>query len=347
MVALDDGRFAAETGLHHVGIDGALSQEIHGTDLFGLLFKDADEFLTDDLTLALRLGDARQLAQEAGTGIDAADIHVELVLHDLLHLIALVLAQQTVIHKDTGQLIAHGTLQQGRGHGAVHAAGQGQQHTAAADLAAALGHSLLQIVGHGPLPLEAADAVQEVLQNLLAVLGVQHLGVELHAVQVLLGAAHSGVPAAVSMSDGTETRGQLLHLHAVAHPAHGGLRHVLEQGGDVVGQLDLAVLAGLGLAALTAQQVHHQLLAVADAQHGDAHLEQGLVHHGGVGLEHGGRAAGEDKGVRRKGADLLHGGAEGLDLAVHAALADAAGHQQVVLAAEVQNQNLLHISYPP
>ena len=114
-----------------------------------------------------------------------------------------------------------------------------------------------------------------------------------------------------------------------------------------MGQLDLAVLAGLGLAALTAQQVHHQLLAVADAQHGDAHLKQGLVHHGGVGLEHGGRAAGEDKGVRPEGADLLRGGAEGLDLAVHAALADAAGHQQVVLAAEVQNQNLLHISYPP
>ena len=38
---------------------------------------------------------------------------MELVGHDLLHLIALVLPQQTVIHEDTGQLIAHGTLQQG------------------------------------------------------------------------------------------------------------------------------------------------------------------------------------------------------------------------------------------
>ena len=71
-------------------------------------------------------------------GVDPANVHMELVRHDLLHLIALVLAQQTVIHEDTGQLIAHGTLQQGGGHGAVHAAGQSQQHTAAADLGPAL-----------------------------------------------------------------------------------------------------------------------------------------------------------------------------------------------------------------
>ena len=84
---------------------------------------------------------------------------MELVGHDLLHLIALVLPQQTVIHEDTGQLIAHGTLQQGGGHGAVHAAGEGQQHTAAADLGPALRHGLLQIGRHGPLGGEAADTV--------------------------------------------------------------------------------------------------------------------------------------------------------------------------------------------
>jgi hypothetical protein len=61
---------------------------------------------------------------------------VELVLHDLLHLVALVLPQQTVIHKDARQLIAHGALQQRGGNGAVHAAGQCQQHAPAADLAA-------------------------------------------------------------------------------------------------------------------------------------------------------------------------------------------------------------------
>ena len=49
------------------------------------------------------------------------------------------------------------------------------------------------------------------------------------------------------------------------------------------------------------------------------------------------KAAGENDGVRGKGTDLIHGHAEGLDLAVYAALTDAASHQQVVLAAEIQH----------
>ena len=170
---------------------------------------------------------------------------------------------------------------------------------------------------------------------------------ELHAVELLVGALHRCVKAALSGADDLEAGRQALHLDAVAHPVDGLLRHIVKQRRFLVGQLHLAVFAGLCLAALAAQQVHHQLLAIADAQHGDAHLEQCLVHHGGVGLEHGGGAAGEDQRVRREGADVLHAQAIGLDLAVYAALADAPRHQQVILPAEVQNQDLFHVSYPP
>ena len=51
--------------------------------------------------------------------------------------------------------------------------------------------------------------------------------------------------------------------------------------------------------------------------------------------------------VRREGADLVHRHAVGLNLAVDAALTDAAGDQQVILPAEVQNQNFFHLSRPP
>ena len=272
---------------------------------------------------------------------------MELVLHHLLHLIALVLAQQAVIHKDAGQLIAHGALQQRSGHGAVHAAGQRQQHAAIADLTAALDHRFLHIGGHGPLRAEAADGIEEVFQDLGAVLSMQHLGVELHAVELLVGALHRRVKAALGGADDLEAGRHALHLHAVAHPVDSRLRYVSKQRRRLVGQLHLAVFTGLRLAALAAQQVHHQLLAVADAQHRDAHFKQSLVHHGSVGLKHGGGAAGKDQRVGSESADLLHGHAEGLDLAVHAALTDAACHQQVILAAEVQNQNFLHVSRPP
>ena len=111
-----------------------MGQEVHRADLLGLFLKDPDEFLADDLPLVLRLGNASQLAQEARSRVDAAYIHMELVLHHLLHLVSLVLPQQSVVHKNARQLIAHRPLQKRCRHRTVHAAGQGQKHLAVADL---------------------------------------------------------------------------------------------------------------------------------------------------------------------------------------------------------------------
>ncbi len=345
MVALDDGALAAQAAFHHVGVDGALGQELHLADLLGLSLEDADELLADDLALALRLGDTGELLQETVLGVDTAHVHVELAGHDLLHLVAFILAQEAVVHEDAGQLIAHGPLQKRGGHGAVHAAAEGQQDPAIADLGAALGDGLVHVGGHCPLPLEAADAVQEVLQNLPAVLSMHHLRVELHAVEPLFAVLHSGVTAAGAGGDDAEAGSGALHLHAVAHPVDRRLRYTGKQGRvPGVVQLRLAVLPRVRPAAGAAQQVHHQLHAVADAQHGDAHFKESLIHHGSALVKHGGGAAGEDQGVGGKGTHLVQGDAVGFDLAVHAALADAAGDQQVVLAAKIQDQNTLHAS---
>ena len=230
MVTLDDGAFAAQTRLYHIGIDRTLCQKIYRADLLGLFLKHADKLLADDLAFALRLGDTGQLGQKARPGVDTADIHMELVLHHLLHLIALILAQQTVIHKDTRQLIAHGALQQGSRHRAVHAAGQGQQHTAIADLAAALGHRLLHIGGHGPLGRETANGIQKVLQDLGTILGMQHLGVKLHAIELLIRTLHRRMQAALCGTDDLKAGRQTLHLHAMAHPVNGLFRHMIKQG---------------------------------------------------------------------------------------------------------------------
>ena len=74
VVALDRGRFAAEAGLDHVGVNRALCQKVHSTDLFGLILKDADELLADDLALALGGVLTSQLLVEAVTGIDASSL---------------------------------------------------------------------------------------------------------------------------------------------------------------------------------------------------------------------------------------------------------------------------------
>ena len=273
---------------------------------------------------------------------------MELLGHDALDHVALILAQQAVVDEDARQLVADRALQQRRRDGAVHAAGERQQHLAAADSAAAVLHGLLQIRRHRPLRGEAADLIQKVFQDVGAVDRVQHLGVELHAIELLLLALHRRVGAARGGADDLEPGAERADLHAVAHPIDCLFGHAVEERGvAAMGQLDLAVFARLGAAALAAQQVDHQLQPVADAEHRHTQLENRGIDHRRALFKHGGGAAGEDQRVRREGADLVHRHAVGLNLAVDAAFTDAAGDQQVILPAEVQNQNFFHLRYPP
>ena len=98
VMALDGGRFAAEAALDHVGVNRALGQEVHSTDLFCLILEHADEFFTDDFALALGGILTGQLLIETIAGVDADKVDVELaaLAKDLADLLALVLAQQTV-----------------------------------------------------------------------------------------------------------------------------------------------------------------------------------------------------------------------------------------------------------
>ena len=347
VVALDNDALAANAGFHHVGVDGALREEIDAAELFGLRFKDADELLADDLALALRLGDAGELGEKTLLCVHAHDAHAEAVVHGALDLIALVLAQQAVVDKDAGELLADRAVEERGGHGAVHAAGEGQQHLAAADLGADLLNGLADVIRHAPLGGKAADLIEKVLQNFGAVDGVQHLGMELHAVELLFRVLDSGVGAARGVRDGAEAGGKALDLDAVAHPVDARrLDAVEQQTRAVVRQLHLAILADLGSAAGAAELMDHQLLTVADAENGQAQLENGVVERGGVRLKHRRGAAGEDDGGGVKSADVVHRHGVGLDLAVDAAFTHAARDEQIVLPAEIQYQYLFHLSRP-
>ena len=98
-----------------------------------------------------------------------------------------------------------------------------------------------------------------------------------------------------------------------------------------------------GLGDDTAQGVGHQLAAVANAQHGDAHFKNLLGQGRGAFCVNAVGAAGKDDADGVKGPDGLHGGlAGGMDLAVHVTFPHPAGNELVVLTAEVQDQNFLH-----
>ncbi len=136
MVRLDDVGLAGfgGGGLDHIGVDGALGQPVDVADLGGFLVEHIDKGVADNLALFLRIGDALQLAQEHHLRIRPDHFHAHVAGEHVHHLLTFILAQQAVVDKYTGQLVADGPVQQGRHHRRVHTAGQPQQYLVAAHL---------------------------------------------------------------------------------------------------------------------------------------------------------------------------------------------------------------------
>ena len=107
VMGLDHCGFTAQSALYHIGIDGSLYEEIHGTDLLRLFLKYTDELFADDLSLMLRLGYTCQFAIETFLRIHTDEMQVIIAIRseDCLYFIALVLTEQAVIYEDAGQLL--------------------------------------------------------------------------------------------------------------------------------------------------------------------------------------------------------------------------------------------------
>ncbi len=308
----------------------------------------ADELLADDLALALRLGDACQLAEVALTGIHADKVDIKVRVAGAEHcadFFLLVLAQQAVVHEHAGQLLAHGLCQHGGQHGRIHAAGQCTQHLAVADLLAQSLDVVLHEGVHLPVAGAAADVVHEVVQHLLALGSVQHFRVELDRIQALLSVLCRCHRAVDRVGRDLEAGRSLLDVVIVAHPADRGGLNIREHLAAVVHEdLSLAVLALRCAADVTAQQMHHQLAAVADAQHRHAPVEDLGVDRGGILQIDAVGAAGEDDALGVLRLDDRQIGFIGIDFTVDIVLADAARDQLIVLAAKVQHDDsfMLH-----
>ena len=185
-----------------------------------------------------------------------------------------------------------------------------------------------------------AHAVEEALEEVAAPLGVDHLGVELHAVDGPLGVVEGGHRGVVTGGRGHEPRRDGGDGVGVAHPHLGVGRPVHEQrgtGGD--GQGRPAVLAPTGARHLAGQLPGEQLGPVADAQDGDPGVIDGRVDRWRGRLVDGLRAAREDDPLRSVGQQVLGRGRVGHDLGVDVGLTDPAGDQLRVLGAEVDDQD--------
>ena len=222
VVGLDVRGARSPAGLDDVGVERALHEEgdlvavVAGTaspedlGLGGL--EDPDELAADDLALLLRVGDPGERLEELLLGVDDLELDAGRGHEVALDLLGLALAHQPVVDVHAGQPVADRALHDRRRDRGVDAAGEPADRLAAvADLGADRLDLLLDDVDHRPGRPAAGDVEQEVLEHLLAVLGVQHLGVPLHAGQ-------AAVDVLERRDRGGRGRGE--HVEAVRRGGH-------------------------------------------------------------------------------------------------------------------------------
>ena len=183
VVALDLGG-AGGARLDDVGVERALDQELGVLDAAGDALEDADEQLADGLALVLGVGDALELLEVAVGGAHVDELDALVALEGLDDLLALAEAHEPGVDEHAGQLGPDGLVHERGGHGGVDAAGEGADDLGVADLLADEVDLGVDDRAHDPRRRAAAHVVEQVLEHGLAVGRVDHLGVELHGVDL-------------------------------------------------------------------------------------------------------------------------------------------------------------------
>ena len=301
--------------LDHVRVERALRQKLrlraqplgHG---LGRPLEHLDERPADELPLPLRVLDVFQRVHERVGRVDDDEVDVEVLAEGGLDLLTLVFAQQPVVDEHAGQLIANRFVQQHRRDGRIDAAREAEDDVVAADRLADLGFLLFDERRRRPVAAAPADPEHEVLHELAPVLGVDDLGVELHAVDRAVFGGYGGDRRVLRMRDRVKTVGQRGEVVAVAHPDRRTVGDVGEESSLVVhDEMRAAELTAFGALDAAAEFVGNRLKAVADPEHRHRlavvlQTEHGRVEPGRAVVVDRARAAGEDDALRAEGGDL-------------------------------------------
>jgi len=120
VVGLDDGGGTLEgNALDHVGIEGALPEELRPGDLPRRLLEDADEQLSDDLPFPLGVLDPLQRGEEPVLGVHVFEPQADGVPERADDLLRLPFPQQTVVDEDAREPIADRPMEKNGRDGGV------------------------------------------------------------------------------------------------------------------------------------------------------------------------------------------------------------------------------------
>ena len=346
MVRLDGDRRTAGEGdaLDHIGVERALGEIFRAFDLTRIALEHVDEELADDLALGLRVGNPFELAQKQILLLGVNELHVVVVAEHGDHFLALVEAKKAVVDENAGQLVADRLVKEDGGNRGIHAARQAADDFLVTHLFADLRDRLLAVGAHGPIALAPGD-IDEVLIELLAVGRVMHFRVELHRVEMARDVGGDGERRVGRGTVDLEARGDFADMIAVAHPhlLAVGLEPAVQQIEPVVLRRDEGTAEFRGhmpALHLAAEQMHHRLLAVADAENRNAEFEHLLGRQRRTLRKYRGRSARQDHGLGARLIEIfLSDVIEGMDFAVDVQLTQTAGDQLGDLASEVDDEH--------
>ena len=149
-MGLDLGGVAL-AALDAVGIDGALSEEAVAVALAYLVPENAVELGADDRALFFGVDYTLELVEESVLTVDADKVHIKELCEGLLHKIALILAHETLIDEDAGELFADSLADERRRYGGIHASGEPEHNALVADLSADSRYGVVDEAVHAPV----------------------------------------------------------------------------------------------------------------------------------------------------------------------------------------------------
>ena len=284
VVALDDLAGDVEA-FDAVRIDGALTKPACALDFTSFGVENLHKVTTNDFALLLRVGHALQVGEETLGSVHADDVKTETLIV-VQNIAKLVLAQHAVVHKNTSQIAADGTVEQHGCNRTVHAAGKSENDFVVAQLFLQRSHGAVHKRGRTPVLHRAADVDNEVAEKQTALDGVEHLGVELHAPKLLTLCLIGCVFHLGSRGNALEVFGNGSDGVAVGHPNLRTFFKTLKQGVFKINGLQIGapIFSAARRLDLAAVELRHILRTIANAQDGIAtanlrqiHLERFLV----------------------------------------------------------------------
>src|SRR6266540_141796 len=319
--------------------DHPLGQAELGAYAPHLVLEQKPERLDELHLLLLGIGHALEPLEESLLGVDVDERDVEVTPERLDYLDGLVLAEQAVIDEDTGELVADRLVHEQRRYGRVDAAGERTEHELTSHLLPNTLDLLLDHRRRRPGRWRVGDRVQEVLQQVGAVRRVDDLRMELDAVETSLGMLEGGDRGRGRGGGHLRAHRRLDDRVAVAHPHRLLAGNSLEERAAPRLQRRLAELGHPGAVDAAAELLSHQLHPVADAERGDAELEQLRIDTRRAFRVHRRRAAAQDQRERVARANPIRSNGVPDQLRIDAAFAHPPRDQLRVLPAEVDDEH--------